>query len=103
MPPRGNPVLLPFWHRLGNGETITPAGSTANAIVPDGTEIAHIAAEGGDIFYQFGGIASALSPGYVPENGRVIEGPLRDFTALSIFGAAGAIAHIIYYQQNRGQ
>ena len=97
--PIGNRVLLPYWEVLGVGESIIPNGSTVNATIPDGTEIVQIAAEGGIGYYQFGGIASALSAGFVPDNGRVIEGPLHNLTALAVFALAGVTLHILYYRQ----
>lgn len=100
--PKGNPVFLPYWEVLGPGESIVPNGATANATVPTSTEIVHIAVEGGAGYYQFGGIASALSSGYIPAASRVIEGPLRDLTALAVFGGVGVTFHIQYYRQSRG-
>ena len=95
-------TALPTWHLLGE-EAIVPNGETADATIPHATEIYHIVAEGGNIYYQHGGIASALSGGFVPENGRVIEGPLRDFTELAVYAAASVTVHIRYYQENRGK
>ncbi len=94
-------VALPTWHRLG-GETLVTSGSSVVATLPVNTEIIHIAAENGDIFYNFGALASAAAPGFVPQGGRVVEGPLRDLTALAIFGSGGS-AHIQYYQENKGR
>lgn len=97
-----NIVKMPDWEITG-GETLVLAGANAVATLPQGTTIVQIAAEGANVSYAFGPIASALSPGFVPENGRVVEGPLRDFNNLSCFGGADAIAHLIYYRENRGK
>ena len=92
------------WQLLGNGQTIVPNGSSVLATVPNGTERVQIASEGGSAYYNIGGgIASALSPGFVGTGERVFEGPLRGLNALAVFAAAGATAiHIQYYQYNRG-
>lgn len=97
-------AVLPLWEYLG-GETLTPNGANTVATLPDTAEIFHIAAEGGPVYYSFSPIASAASPGYVAEDQRVIEGPIRDLPQLqlSIFGAAGTTAHIQYYRENKGR
>ena len=101
-------AVLPTWEYLG-GETIALNDTTVNATIPPAphpAEIFHIAAEGGVVYYQIaGGIASANSPGYIPEDGRVIEGPIRDLQArgLALFGTAGVSAHIQYYRENIGR
>ncbi len=102
---KGNPVILPDWEILGAGQSIVGTSASVAANVPENTEIVHIAAEGGVAYYQFGsGIASVLSAGFVPENGRVIEGPLRDLgrNGMVVFAAAAVTLHIQYYRQNRG-
>lgn len=97
-------AVLPMWEFL-SGESIVPNGANSVANLPDTAEIFHIAAEGGDVYYSYSPIASATSPGYVPENQRVIEGPIRDLPTLglSVFAAAGVTAHIQYYRENRGR
>lgn len=104
MPP-GNMVSLPRWEVLGSGESIAGNGGSQAAAVPPSAEIVHMAAEGGVAYYQFGdGIASALSSGFIPQNGRVVEGPLRDFgrNGMVMFAAVGVTLHIQYYRQNQG-
>ena len=98
-----NIAKIPSWkttHPTG-GTSYELAGSNIVVDVPPYTTIFHIAAEGGAVYYQPGGIASALSPGFVPENGRVIEGPLAviDKPVLSIYGEADTIAHIQFYKE----
>jgi len=101
-------AVLPTWEHLG-GEVIVPGNTSANATIPappHPAEIFHIAAEGGAVYYQIGGgIASTGSPGYIPEDGRVIEGPIRDLQALglALFAEAGITAHIQYYRENIGR
>lgn len=91
------------WEVLGSGQAIAGNDGSQAANVPASTEIIHIASENGVSYYQFGGIASALSSGYVPQDGRVIEGPLRNLTALSIFAATGVVVHVQYYRRNTGR
>lgn len=105
MPPLFNRAILPNWEVLG-GESIVPNGESVNMTIPNNTtEIAQIAAEGGVAYYHFGANAKATSPGFIPENGRVIEGPIRDLSILapSVFAAAGVTVHIIYYRRNDGK
>ena len=105
MPPLANPVKLPNWEVLG-GESIIPADLTVNLTIPNNTtEIFQMVAEGGVAYYHFGANAKVSSPGFIPENGRVIEGPIRDLLELapSVFAAAGVTLHIIYYRRNTGK
>ncbi len=99
----GNPVKLPNWEVLEAGQAIIPASASVSATIPLETEIVQIVAEGGVGYYHFGALATVSSPGFVPENGRVIEGPIRDLTQLAVFAAAGVTLHIIYYRRNTGK
>lgn len=103
MPPFN--ARLPEWEVLGAGESIAGNGGSQAATVPPDATIVHMAAEGGVAYYQFGGgFASALSAGFIPQNGRVIEGTIRDLGAdgLVTFAAVGVTLHIQYYRENRG-
>lgn len=101
-------AVLPTWEHLG-GEAVVPNNTSVNATIPpprNPAEIFHIAARGGAVHYQIGGgIASANSPGYIPEDGRVIEGPIRDLytLGLALFAEAEVTAHIQYYRENVGR
>jgi len=103
-------AVLPLWEFLG-GETLTVSGQSDESVVanlPDGAEIFHAVAEGGATYYSFSPIASATSPGYIPEDQRVIEGPIRDLTGingigLSFYIAAAGSVHVAYYRENTGR
>ncbi len=103
MPPFN--ARLPEWEVLGPGESIAGNGGSQPATVPPDATIVHMAAEDGPAYYQFGaGIASVFSAGYVPQDGRVIEGTIRDLgtNGLVTFAAVGVTLHIQYYRENRG-
>lgn len=103
MPPFN--ARLPEWEVLGAGESIAGNGGSQPATVPPEATIVHMAAEGGVAYYQFGdGIASVLSGGFIPENGRVIEGTIRNLgrDGLVTFAAVGVTLHLLYYRENRG-
>lgn len=100
-------VALPLLEVLG-GENLSheeQAGAIVVANLPAGTEIFNAVAEGGAAYYSFSPIASANAPGYLPEDARVIEGPIRDLVqkGLSFYIASGASVHIIYYRENQGR
>jgi len=83
------------------GETLTPNGVSTACTIPEGTNMAVIAANGGDVYYAINpgaGAASAASPGFVKDGQHWIVGPLSNLTALKVYTAAGAAkAHIEYY------
>lgn len=81
------------------GETVTPAGASAEATVPAGTTTAILAAEGGAAYYAINAAsADADAPGYVPEDGyRPIVG-VANLTSLHLFAADGVKVHLEYYQ-----
>ena len=89
---------LPPWTYL-DGENIAGNGAAQNASIPEEATIFHIVADGGAVSYEINGTATATSPGWVPENGRVVEGPLNNIDTLSIFHANGVNAHIEYYAE----
>lgn len=73
-------------------------GAAADVDIPTDVDMFEIVAEGGAVRFALSGDATATSAGYVPEDtGRVI-GPLSNLTSLSVYGAAGAYANIIFYQ-----
>lgn len=103
MPPFN--ARLPEWEVLGAGESILGNDGSQAADVPEEATIVHMASEGGSSYYQFGdGIATTTSAGFIPENGRVIEGTIRNLgrNGLVTHGAAGTTLHIQYYCENRG-
>ncbi|GAI14145.1 unnamed protein product [marine sediment metagenome] len=85
-------------YQLG-GQTLTMDGTSQALTIPSSASIIEIDAEDEKVYYNLGGgIASALSPGYVPkDNGRFI-GPLANLSAVTIFGVAGGYAHIQYFR-----
>lgn len=92
---------LPNWEYL-SGEAHTFAADEGwSANLPDATSIVEIRARDGEIFFGINAIAaSALSPGYVPQDGAEIIGPLATLSSLRLFSTtAGAVAHLIYFQE----
>lgn len=90
---------------LGPGQSIVGTSASVAADVPAGAEYVQIVAEGGLAYYQFGsGIASVLSAGCVPQNTRVVEGPLRDLgkNGMVVFATGSVTMHIQYYRRSRG-
>ena len=98
---QGNPdfVYLPHWRYLG-GETITGNAASQAATLPVGTQIFEIDAEGGDVQYDMNAVAANPGPGFVPENGARIQGPLANLASLNVYAAVGVIIHILYYAEH---
>ncbi|KKN49197.1 hypothetical protein LCGC14_0645380 [marine sediment metagenome] len=95
-----HPSYLPRWHYLGGERLELDEGPTA-ATLPEGTEIFEISAEGGNISYSINTLnANVNSSGWVPQNGGRIHGPLSNLTQLSLWGALGEIAHLLYYRES---
>lgn len=81
------------------GETLEPNGASVAATIPAGTTMVFVSAEGGPIYYAINAApADANSPGYVPQDTLRVVFSIANLTSLAIFGAAGAKAHIEYYQ-----
>jgi len=95
-------AVLPLWEFLGGGAYV-PDGNNLQITLPEGTEIIHMIAQGGDFRYAFSPIAQEDSHGFVPENNRFAIGPIRDLTkkGFAIWGD-GVTAHIEFYRENRG-
>ena len=85
-------------YELG-GQTLTMDGTSHALNSPSSCSIIEIDAEDEKVYYNLnGGIASALSPGYVPQdNGRFI-GPIANLATCTVFGAAGGFAHVQYFR-----
>ncbi len=97
------PVKLPLWTYLG-GETIEGNDASQSATLPADAKIVMIVASGGDVSYALNSVSAvALSPGFVPQNERIIEGPLTNLNNLQILAATGTDAHIQYYVENTGR
>ena len=100
------PVFLPLWKHLG-GQTLTMVDAQQQLALPDYTTIVEIRAEGGVLYWDFGPIADTGSPGYIPENSAEIIGPMVDFLPptsiiLTVWGATGVTAHILYFREHTG-
>jgi len=90
---------LPAWEYL-SGETHTFAADEEwSATIPSEASIIEIRARGGEIYFGVNAIhASALSPGYIPEDGAEILGPLATLTSLRLFTAtASTVVHLMYF------
>ena len=75
------------------GETLTPNGASTACTIPAGTNMAAIAANGGDVYYAINpgaGNASAASPGFVKDGQHWVVGPLSNLAGLKVYTAAGA-------------
>jgi len=80
-------------------EAIDMDGSAKPATLPANTNFVEISAEGGDVFFSINANADADSGGYVPENTLRYTLKLSNLTSLSLFGEAGATAHLLYRQE----
>jgi len=92
---------LPSWEYLG-GETYTLGADEGwSATIPDDASIVEIRAEAGELYFEPNAIhASALSPGYIPEDGAEIIGPLATFDSLRLFtSTASTVAHLMYFRE----
>ena len=74
----------------------TMAGAAQTVTIPSGSLLAHIFAEVGDIRAAVNGAATATSSIYVTAGG-VAAVYLGGVTSLSVYGATGAYADIIFY------
>ena len=60
-----------------------------------------IVAQGGEVYYEMNDtVASTNSPGLVPQNAVVLEGPITGLTRLDAFGAQGVIAYVMFYREH---
>lgn len=92
-------VALPEWIYLG-GESITPAGATAQATLPSLATIFKISPESQDCYYAINGVFAGLaSSGFVVAGRTDIEGPLGNLARLDVYCAAGGTVHITYYRE----
>jgi len=92
---------LPSWEYLG-GETHTFAANEGwSATIPDDASIVEIRTRAGEMYFGINAVhASALSPGYIPEDGAEIIGPLATLTSLRLFTAtASTVVHLMYFRE----
>jgi hypothetical protein len=73
-------------------------GAAATVTVPSGADTFEVVAEGGAVRFEINDDATASSAGYVPENTGRVVGPLTNLTSLSVYGASGVYANVIFYQ-----
>jgi len=96
---KANYVQVASWHYMG-GETISGNGGSQLANVPYDATIIQIAAETHPVYYALNApFATASAPGYVPDGGLRVEGPLGNLNTLAVHQAAGGFAHISYYRE----
>lgn len=94
-------VQLPYWEYLG-GESITLDGATADAAtIPSSATIVEIRAEAGEVYFEINSIeANANSPGYIPEDGGEIIGPLSNLIRLRFYSTtASTVVHVMYFRE----
>jgi len=92
---------LPAWEYI-SGETHTFAADEGwSATIPDSACIVEIRAEAGEIYFEVNAVhASALSPGYIPEDGAEILGPLATLNSLRLFTTtASTVVHLMYFRE----
>ena len=83
------------------GGTACACGTVATAITPNaGATSAMMTARGAACYYQIGGTAAAISPGYIPQDCKAYIQPIDNLGALSVIGAAdGAVFHVEFYDE----
>lgn len=91
---------LPPWQYLG-GEMLTMDGTQKNATIPSEATIVEIRARGGAVYFNLNGtvVSGPPGPGYIPQDGGEILGPLDQLNSLPMVGAAGAFAHLLYFRE----
>jgi len=92
---------LPNWHYIG-GDTFTLDGTNAQQLnLPADATIVELRARSGEVYFEVNGVgASAGSPGYIPQDGAEIIGPLDNLGALWIFSAtASAVCHYMFFRE----
>ena len=80
--------------------TVTLNGAAVSVTlpsVPAGTLVIEIAASGGNVYYAINGTASDSSAGFVSQGRVRTIPPLSNLKSLSVYGASGAHAHILFY------
>ena len=96
----GNPVpvdqITPAY--LGSPERLTMNAGSVAATLPANTNRLVLAAEGGDVRYAINAVATATSPGYVPA-GSIVVIRASNLTSFACYGAVGAFANLVYYQE----
>ena len=93
-------VKLPHWHYI-SGLSVTCDGTSQAVAVPSSASIVEIRAEGGAVYFAINhpGFANAAAPGYIPEDGAEIIGPLSNLNNLDVSGDAGNVAHIMFFNE----
>ena len=101
MPP-SNLTKITYWEFLGGEELVMSEVALTPATLPVMRPgfILEISAVGGYLRYAINGTASAVSHGYVPENGARIIGPLSNWTGITIWGLINSIACLTLYRDN---
>lgn len=87
---------LPAWFYLG-GQTLTNPSNTMLTI-PDDTDSIVISSETGATYYCINNAASSTSPGYIPEDGMQVLGPLANLDEVWVDGAT-AVVHVQYFRE----
>ena len=84
------------------GDVITLAGASVHVTtMPRNCDSFKVVADAGEVYYEMNDtVASANSPGFVPENVGMFEGPITGLTRLDVFGAQGVIAYIMFYREH---
>lgn len=87
--------------RYLGGQMITLNGANVAATIPSDTKIVIVRARGGAVYYSLSPIATASSPGYIPSDGieMIGLGAIANLTNLAFYGAAGAYAHVQYFDE----
>ena len=93
-------VKLPMWHYI-SGLSVDCDGTSQSVAVPSSASIVEIRAEGGAVYFAINppGFAIAGAPGYIPEDGAEIIGPLSNLTSLDVSGVTNTTAHIMFFNE----
>ena len=101
-------VYLPHWVNFTNAghRRVVGDNTQTQLVIPDQCQIIEIRSEDGKTYWDFGGIASPASGGYIPADGAEIIGPMPvkwlEDTGMTVWVAADAIAHIMFWRETTG-
>jgi len=92
---------LPQWHYVGGG-TFTLDGTNDQELnIPADATIVELRARAGEVYFSINGVSCAVTdPGYIPEDGAEIIGPLDNLGSLWIFSeTADTVCHYMWFRE----
>jgi len=92
---------LPQWHYIGGGTFTLDGANDQELNIPADATIVELRARAGEVYFSVNGVnCSAGAPGYIPEDGAEIVGPLDNLDRLWIFSAtADTVCHYMWFQE----